>query len=161
MKTLNEDIRQTLREHGENIRNGIISRMAQLGRNATGKTAASLQVESGASYVTVTGGQQFQYLQRGRGAGKVPYGFRDTIKEWIKAKGIAYGDNGKDPEKALNSLAYVISRNIMQKGTSLHRRGGYDNIYDSVIDDEVAKLANASEKVVAKKIDELNNGFSK
>ena len=81
--------------------------MEAMKRTATGKSVASLKVETGKngkgeSSAFLTGGKQWEYMERGRGPGKVPYNFRDIIREWIVAKGISLsGVPGKTQERKL------------------------------------------------------------
>lgn len=158
---VSREVAKLLKSHGEAIRQGIIQNMAAKGRNATGKSVASLQVKlDGEFRVSMTGGGQWAVMQRGRGVGKVPGNFRETIKAWVIAKGISIqAKPNQSQEQALNSFAYLVTRSIMQKGTSLHRRAGYDDIYDTVIAQELQKIADDGANVVSQGIDNINTDF--
>lgn len=131
----------------ERVKSRIQTRIAEEGRTASGKTAASLTVEVNGLRGALYGIQSMKVIERGRRPGKVPYGFREIIKEWIKAKGIAvtpkYSSRSSSlspEERGLNSLAGAIAYNIMKKGTRLYREGGFNDIYSAVLKEEIESL---------------------
>lgn len=157
------DVRGILESHLENVRRGIAENMRANGRNASGRSVASLAVVIESSYRGfLEGDAQWDTMQRGRGAGKVPYGFRDIIKRWIVSKGIAVHPKGKQSQaSALNTMAYLISRSIMQKGTKLHQSRQYNDIYDSLIAKEVQLMDGEIYNMVEIEVEKLNEIFSK
>lgn len=131
----------------ERVKSRIQTRIAEEGRTASGKTSASLTAEVSGMRGTLYGSQSMLVIERGRKPGKVPYGFRDIIKEWIKAKGISVkpipskrSSNISPEERGLNSLAGAIAYNIMKKGTKLHREHGFNDIYTTVLNEEIELL---------------------
>ncbi len=164
METINT-IPQIVTKHLQAIRQGIAANMEAMKRTATGKSVASLKVETGKngkgeSSAFLTGGKQWEYMERGRGPGKVPYNFRDIIREWIVAKGISLsGVPGKTQERKLQSLSYMIAHSIMTKGTSLHRNSGYNDIFDTLIAKEMDKLADEAAGVIEVEYDKINQEY--
>lgn len=160
-----EAITQIVTRHLEAVQKGIIANMQAMGRTASGRSVASLQIEEtansdGSASAALTGGQQWEVMQRGRGAGKVPYHFSDIIKEWILKKGISYRQFApkKGPaERGLTNLSWMIAKSIMQKGTKLHRNHGYNDIYDTLIAEELEKLAEESAGIIDTEIDKIND----
>lgn len=157
-----EAIRQLVVKHLQNVQKGIAANMQQQGRMASGRSVASLrieeQTEGGAFRFLLTGGAQWAVMQQGRGPGKVPHNFADIIKEWITKKGISYSNApGKTPERKLNSLSYAIAYSIMKKGTRLHRNHGYNDIYDTLLNEETALLASESVGIMELDIDKINS----
>lgn len=112
------------------IRTLIIS----TGANASGKTANSLESKikstKNFSTFTITGGQGFEYIERGRGATKRKGrgALRGIIRQWIDDKGIT-------PDKGMtkDSLAFVITRAIHQRGTLLNLLGEVREIQSAVL----------------------------
>lgn len=161
-------VRDIVESHLNAIKDGITVRMAQHGRNASGRTVRSMVVN-----VTETGGflegaGNFLYLEQGRGPGKVPKGFYDIIKDWVRAKGISYQDmipkNGT-PEQGLARLSGAIAHSIMTKGTKLYRDHGYNDIYSELMEKETELLANEAAGVFEAEVEklqeiELDNGKS-
>lgn len=88
--------------------------------NASGRTSASLKVETYAGGVRlVSSGYNiapFETVQFGRKAGKVPKGFYYIIKQWSIDKGITFA---KKSERS--TFAYFLSRKIAREGTQRHR----------------------------------------
>lgn len=162
-----EAITQIVTKHLEEVRKGIAANMQAMNRTASGRSVASLLVEEttngdGTASASLTGGQQWAYMQRGRGAGKVPYRFSDIIREWILKKGISYRQFApkKGPaERGLKNLSWMIARSIMMKGTKLHRDNGYNDIYDTLISKEMDVLSEESVGIIDTEIEKINEQY--
>ena len=128
-----KEVRGYIRECLEAVSERIKRNIDEKGRTASGATAASLEVSVGNLGGTLYGSRSFLAIQRGRKGGKVPRGFVGIIRQWIIDKGIS-------EERAQLSAARAIAYSIMKNGTSLYRRGGYDDIYDTAIAEETEKL---------------------
>lgn len=157
MSDMVTQVQQMVAEHLNNVKQGIAANMAAHHRMASGRSVASLVVEPSQRGMALYGGAQWATMQRGRAAGKVPMNFREIIKDWIKAKGIAISGG----EKGLNSAAFLISRSIMKKGTTLHQHHGYDDIFDSLIEKEFEKVNADATNIVGMAVDKLNDKFVK
>lgn len=144
--------------HLEKIKQGIVANMAAQHRTVTGRSVASLVIEPTLSNgMALYGGPQWASMQSGRKPGKVPYNFREIIKDWIKAKGISI-DGG---EKGLNTAAFLISRHIMKHGTRLYQHNGNEDIYDSLIEKEFANMSIAAVNLIGLAVDKINDKFVK
>lgn len=104
----------------ETCKGKIQANMASCNINASGRTSASLIVESYSGGVRlVSRGSNiapFETVQYGREAGRVPKGFYYIIKQWSIDKGIAFA---KKSERS--TFAYFLSRKIANEGTQRHR----------------------------------------
>lgn len=139
-----KSVSDILKSHMEAVKAKVQMRMAEQKRNATGRSSASLVVQISGDTASLFGSSSFKSMERGRGAGKVPRNFKTIIKEWIKAKGISVrpkqsvrASKISAQERGLNSLAGAIAHTIMKKGTKLNREHGYNDIYTSVINEEL------------------------
>lgn len=142
-----KEVRWYIRQCLETVSERIKLNIDEKGRTASGATAASLSVSFGNLGGTLYGSSSFLAIQRGRKGGRVPRGFVGIIRQWIIDKGISVRpvpvkrkSKYSDEERAQLSAARAIAYTIMKKGTSLYRRGGYDDIYDTAIAEETEKL---------------------
>ena len=163
MDNLDNRVHQSLTEHLELMKSRIAQKMAELKRNASGRSVSSLTVVlEGMNKGYLEGAAQWEVMQQGRAKGKGPYNFREIIREWITNKGISIRPRGNESqESALNSAAYLITRSILSKGTALYRSQGYDDVYDSVVNDEFNKLDHDIGAFFEADIDETNSLFIK
>lgn len=143
LNTIKTYIHETLKIVDERIKANIDSH----GRTASGQTAKSMAIEDTEWGGRLVGSGSFLAIERGRKGGRVPYGFRDIILQWIKDKGIQVAvtpakraSKYSDLERAQRSAAGAIAYTIMTKGTRLHRTGGFDDILTTVIAEEITKL---------------------
>ncbi len=152
-------IKDIVQQHLEAVKASIAQRMTQQGRTASGKSVASLEVTADESGGSLSGASSFLSMEHGRGPGSVPKDFTSIIKDWIIAKGISYQDlipkNGT-PEQGLTRLSGAIAYSIMKNGTKLYRDKGYNDIYDSVIAEELEKIAEETAGVFDAKVDGLH-----
>lgn len=152
-------IKDIVQQHLEAVKTGIIQRMTQQGRTASGKSAASLEVKASDTGGSLEGASSFLVMEHGRGPGKVPKDFNSIIRDWIVAKGISYQDmapkNGTS-EQGLTRLAGAIVHSILTKGTKLYRDHGYNDIFDTVLNEELEKIADESAGVFGTEVDRLH-----
>lgn len=127
MENLIEVIVQECEKCVEEIR----SNMASNNINASGRTSASLMVERYDGGVRIVARGQHAPLftvEKGRSAGKIPYGFHDIIRQWASDKGISFASDGE-----LNRFAYFVSKNIKERGYGRPSRSNHgaekNNIY--------------------------------
>lgn len=162
MSDISNEVNKLLTFHLGNIKVGIAQRMAALGRMSSGRSVASLQIEVKDSKGNLSGDKQWETMQRGRRPGKVPSNFREIIKNWVRAKGINIQPRiGQSQKQAIESFNYLVTRNIMQKGTKLYRDKGYNDIYDTLLEEEIKKLTNETASVLELEIDKINDNFLK
>lgn len=162
MSDISNEVNKLLTFHLGNIKVGIAQRMAALGRMSSGRSVASLQIEVKDSKGNLSGDKQWETMQRGRRPGKVPSNFREIIKNWVRAKGINIQPKiGQSQKQAIESFSYLVTRNIMQKGTKLYRDKGYNDIYDTLLEEEIKKLTNETASVLELEVDKINDNFLK
>ena len=153
-------IKDIVQQHLDNVKAGIAQRMAQQGRNASGRSVASLNVVATDDGGSLEGSSSFLAMENGRGPGKVPYDFVSIIRDWIVAKGISYQDmipkNGT-PEQGLKRLSGAIAYSIIKNGTKLYRDNGYNDIFTSVLEEEMEKMSNEIAGVYDLAVDALHN----
>ena len=104
-----------LQEEFELLRIDLIKEHDRLGMRASGKTAESLEVESGAEFGRLIGDETWGALQFGRSpsSGGGNGDLIDAIKQWIKDKGIV-SDIKNDNDNS--TLAFLITRKIHREG---------------------------------------------
>ena len=138
----NKTAQHILQEELEAARQQIINHIRANGQNASGKTIASLRVETKDEEGVLYGHKPFGVLETGRKAGRVPYGFASLIYQWMQDKGLhatpmPYKRQGfhkySAQERADRSMAAAIARTIKTKGSLLHRKGGRDDVYSNVV----------------------------
>ena len=134
-----QQIQAFLKQELTDLRSRIASNIRSTGRNATGRTIDSLEVQ-----VSTTGAFSAQGVLMGRkyfGAletgscpwegwesrKRVPSTVADRIQEWIDAKG-------------LDLNAYAVAYNIIHSGTALFRQGGRPDVYSNEIPGTLDKL---------------------
>lgn len=122
----------------ERLRQKIIENIIQQGKNATGQTVASLQVEHEGDIYRLVGRPFFPALETGRkptdpNAPKSTPTLRERILEWVEAKGIATG-------REAVSASWAISRYIHANGTALYRSGQRDDVYTSAVGETIKDL---------------------
>ena len=108
--------------HAEILRKRIVEEMAARGKNASGKTAAGLQIivaENGFKLIDTTG--NFYFVEYGSAPHKNQQGKASTtlasiIKKWIQVKGIIVQGNE-------NSVAYAIAMQLKRKGSKQYQSG--------------------------------------
>ena len=135
----------------------IITNMQSEGVTVTGRTANSLTVEDRGDHLVLVQkpeGAPIETTQFGRGAGKVPRGFREIIKQWIidkkiQTKDIPYIRKPSEKwqpmytpqERGLAAAAGAIAHKIATKGTERFANPK-TNIYTEPIDKAIDKISN-------------------
>lgn len=163
MKQLTEQVKESLISRLQDIKTMMAANMDALRRTASCRSISSLSIVIENNFKAyLEGDSQWNVMQRGRGAGKGPYNFREIIKDWIQAKGITITPRrSESQESALNSAAYLITRSVIKKGTSLHRSNGYNDIYDSAIEKGLELLDRDVGAFLEADIDNTNTLFIK
>ena len=133
-------------------------------RNASRKAVKSLEVRPDPNGATLLGVKYFDIMQHGRPAGDVPRDFTKRIYLWSLDKGIQLrpmpyrNGNGKysPEERARWNFARAVAHRIEVSGTLLHRRHGYNDIYDTAVQMAVADVANRMLVKASSEIEEIN-----
>ena len=149
---LKEEINKLLQSEGDKIIAEIRALMASTGANASGKTSRSLEgkisiTKSNIQY-TLTGGGAFDFVEVGRGKTKKSGrgAVRKAIKKWIEDKGITPDDG-----MSKDTLAFLITRAIHQRGTLLNLLGEIRRIQSAVLTEKrILNVANGVASIAAK-----------
>ena len=144
-----EQTMASVAERLDDLRKRIIANMDAAGQRATGRTAASLQVERvSENEVRLVARPFFSALETGSAPWSGKTGnpmsaeeFREVIRNWAVAKGLFAA-----ADKELPRFAYLAARKIMREGSRLYRIGGRTDIFTS----EVAAAEREIKEAVAK-----------
>ncbi|MDR0687839.1 MAG: hypothetical protein LBF55_04015, partial [Prevotellaceae bacterium] len=130
-------ISEILREELDTLLRDIIARHEAAGQVASGRTRDSFEVAVEGLHGSIMGYKwPGPVLETGRKGGKVPYGFKNIIREWIVAKGLRFTD-----EKQLDRWAAAIAWKIAREGTKLYRSGGHEDIFETPFEEFKERLA--------------------
>ncbi len=158
-----------MKEEVERAKQLIINHIRINGENASGRTIASMRVEQPSEDETILWGRSpFGTLETGRKAGKIPYGFRGIIRQWMRDKGlhgtpIPYKTDRPHKytpqERGDMSMAGAIAHAIAAKGSKLHRTGGRADVYSNVVPDTMKRLQQRLIFLIQRSMDsiKLNN----
>lgn len=127
-----------IKEWGENVIEKIRHNLDATGTTASGKTKESLELVLTDYGFQIVGRQYFQGVEEGRGPGGIPRNMTSIIRQWMTDKGIE--DQFGKTESEKRSAAYLIGQYIANNGTQLYRKGGRDDIYTTVITEELPDL---------------------
>ena len=135
----------------------IVTNMQAEGVTVTGRTSGSLAVEDRGEHLVLLQrpeGAPIETTQFGREGGKVPFGFRQIIKQWIidekiQTKDIPYIRKPSErwqpmytpQERGLAAAAGAIAHKIAKVGTDRFANPK-QNIYTEPIDKAIDKISN-------------------
>lgn len=135
----------------------IVTNMQAEGVTVTGRTSGSLAVEDRGEHLVLIQrpeGAPIETTQFGREGGKVPFGFRQIIKQWIidkkiQTKDIPYIRKPSErwqpmytpQERGLAAAAGAIAHKIAKVGTDRFANPK-QNIYTEPIDKAIDKISN-------------------
>lgn len=129
---MNAEIIKILEGYGTSTVEQIRQNLSSTGTNATGKTSTSLRysvTDNGTkATLKVVGKPYFAVVETGRKATpsfKPSKEFVASIQEWMDAKGKI-------------GSAYAIAQSIHKKGSSLFRKGGREDIFSNVINQNLS-----------------------
>ena len=127
------NVEPLIKESLQKIQQRIVQQMSANKRNASGRSVASLRVETTGANGTLWGSSSFKAMETGRRGGAVPRGFVGIIAQWIQDKGISVYNNP-------HSAAWHIARKIAERGTTLFPKGKPQDIYSKAIAEEFDAL---------------------
>lgn len=166
-----DDIDKLLVDTLSRIRAKIALNINEKGLRASGKTEASMVIESDEYGARLKGRPYFQSLELGRPAGRTPRGFVYIIRQWIIDKGLAvrqipyvrqpserWQPKYSVEERSLLAAAGAIAHTIRTRGTLLYRQGGRRDIYTPPIQEEIARLATEIKGIISRTIAENTLG---
>lgn len=130
---VNNIVLDALNQVVEQIKTNIDSK----GKTASGKAKREMEIQQDGNVYRVLVTPYFQTLEEGRSGGKVPYNFKDIIKQWAKDKGLNFST-----ERELNRFSYLTARKIANFGTEQYRIGKRNDIYTDAINNFTDSLTN-------------------
>lgn len=128
------DFTEILREFAENTITDLRYNMAQYGLGDSA-LAKSLDYTIDGNEVTITAAGYWDFAQRGRPAGKVPYNFQDIIATWAVDRGIRPND--------LMKFANAVKWKTYKDGSSLYNHPEKQRDFEAgAIDENLEQLKN-------------------
>lgn len=118
------DFTELLKSFGENVCADIRMQMAQYGLGDS-DLAKSVSYEVEGNEIKITAANYYDYAEKGRGPGKVPYNFKDILETWIVSRGIRPKDGN------ISKFASAICWNTIKHGSSLYRNPEKQRDFDS------------------------------
>lgn len=151
--TLEQEIWGILNQTKDEIRANMSSKHI----NATGRTSASIHVETFEKGVRLVGGSNdthpvpdYPYgsaeapdtapiptLEVGRQGGDVPRGFYYIIRQWSRDKGLTFAS-----ERERSTFAYFLARKIAREGT--RRNKLHDDVYSTPVENAKERITKAA-----------------
>lgn len=134
------EVQRIVGDELEKLKLAIINNMRQADAVATGKTIASLVVETNPMGGTLYGRKFFGALETGRRpstattASNPPLYVR--IMEWMQARNIQ-----GQTERETKSIAFAIAKSINKHGTQLYQSGGRNTIYSQEIPKTIERIS--------------------
>lgn len=114
-----------IKESADQLIQDIRREMEDKGINASGRLSSSLEwvvdIDGGKIMLHVIADPYFDYAVKGRGPGKVPGNFKDTLKRWIQDKHIAF--NG-----TIDQFAGGVMYTIRNFGSRRYRDNDYADV---------------------------------
>lgn len=135
----------TTREILDQFVSGIVPELKQAAGNSFGATIEANVTDSG---FEISASPYISVLVDGRrptsNSPKIgSVSLRDRILMWIDQKSISARPDENGKTISSESLSWAITKSIHKKGTLLFRRGGGNNIFDTIItNDRLDALAN-------------------
>lgn len=105
------------------IQADLIAYMQSENRNASGRSAKSLQVNATQTSGQLTGAPYIEFVFRGRAPGKFPP--LSAIIDWLNSRGLPRG------------MAWAVAKKIAEVGTNLWQQGR--NVLNEIITEERIK----------------------
>lgn len=117
-----ENFEEILTEFAENTCADIRMQMAQYGLGDS-NLAKSITYEVKGNEVKITANSYYDFAEKGRGPGKVPYNFEDIVSAWAVGRGISPPD--------LMKFASAVKWRTIRDGSYLYRNPEKQRDFDS------------------------------
>lgn len=117
-----QDFSEILRQFGENTCADIRMQMAQQGLGDS-KLAKSVAYEVNGNEIKITAANYYDYAEKGRGPGKVPYNFEDIVSAWAVGRGIRPPD--------LMKFSNAVKWKVIRDGSYLYRHPNEQRDFDT------------------------------
>jgi len=121
--------------------------------NASGRLEASLEIQQTDDGGELLGNPYIYYTEHGRGPGKVPFQFTDTVKQWaidkhlnitpieyVRRESEKWKPKYTPQERGYNAFAGAVAYKIRTEGTKTYRDGGRTDIYTDDVETAIEKI---------------------
>lgn len=166
---LRNQSQKVLDEELNELKRLIAEQHQSAGQVASGKTLASLKVETSDKNGVLYGRTYFGTLETGRKAGKGPSNFTSIIRQWMDDKGITakpipyvrvpserWKPKYTPQERGTQSLSGAIAWKIQKEGTKLFREGGRTDIYSNVIPGTIKNIQDRIMGLFVTEVESIN-----
>jgi len=152
------EIHKILQDFGEKAVEWLKDEHIKAGQKASGKTLESFKFEleenDGTYRLKILGAEHVEYLERGRGPGKLPSNWHSIINQWINDKGIA---SKFASQSQRNSFIYLLGRKVKEQGNYQYRTGrtfsgSQKPISEALRDEKMKELNKALNFYITKRI---------
>lgn len=141
----------------DKLREDIAASINSHGLKASGRTAASLVVQTSGDSVTLYGRAFFPALETGSSLWSGKTGikcsveeFQTIIRQWVRDKGLNFGQ-AKAHDRAVKAIAW----SIIKRGTKQKRSGTRLDIYTSLVDEAADDCADIVGGLVSAEVDNV------
>lgn len=151
-------IYEILQTFGENAVQWLREEHEKAGQVASGKTLESFRFElieeNEVFKVQIIGANNVQWLDTGRGSGKLPANWHEIMTKWVQDKGIS---GQFRTQQQLNSFIYLVGRKTKNEGNLQHRTGrtflgGVKPISEAFKDENMKELNRLLNKYISSRI---------
>lgn len=126
-------------EAADQLIQDIRNAMEAQGINASGSLSRSLSWgiigDEGGMHLVVSADSYWDYAMRGRGPGKVPYDFKEILKQWIISKNISFSGT-------IDQFAGSIMYTIRNFGSKRYREGNEVDVVSIPINNFMESVGN-------------------
>lgn len=150
-----KDLEDIIKEWSDEVIEKIKFNLDSTGTTASGETKRSLEMVWINNGFQIVGRPYFRGVEEGRPGGGIPRNFTNILYDWAEAKGILSKFGTEESEQ--RSALFLVGQFIKHHGTQLYIKGGREDIYSNVINEELPKLMEMIEgRVEETIIKELN-----
>lgn len=129
----NKDLNQIIEELADEIIENIRENMASYGLGDS-RLAESLEPEISSNHLKIYANDYFEYAEKGRPAGKIPFNFTTILEEWIERRNISHTGTTRQ-------FANAIAWKTYREGSYLYRHPEERRDFlDGVLDESLSKF---------------------
>lgn len=161
--TLNKALIEAVEQRMERLRDDISQNIVRTGKRASGRTQASLKVQTEGNSVALYGRPFFASLQYGSkpwngatGNRMTFAGFREIIRQWVVDKGLRFGQ-AEEQDRTISA----ITASIIRKGSRQYRTATYTDVYDTLIAKAVQDISEMTSATAMTAVDVVINKWTR
>lgn len=131
-----KEIQSVIEQFSNELIDNIRENMASYGLGDS-RLAQSLEPEIEGNHLKIWANDYFEYAEKGRPAGKIPFNFTDILEEWISRRNISHTGSTRQ-------FASAIAWKTYREGSYLYRNPSEQRDFlDGVLDEPMAKFQDA------------------